>query len=224
MFSSLWPHGLPNSLSFPVLHHLPKFAQTHVHWVSDAIQLSHPLWPFSPPALNLSQYQGPFQCINSFNRWPKYWSFSISSSSEYLRLISSRIDWFDLLAVQGTLKSLLQHHNPKALILQCSAFYMVQLSHPDMTTGKTTALTIRNFVDKLVSLLFNILSRFVIAILIRSKHLLIWNIIIELDLVDAWNRPSVTGEVRISELICPISWQRSEDITKITIERQRDEK
>ena len=106
-------------------------------------------------------------------RWPKYWSFSISLSNEYSGLISFRMDWLDLLAVQGTLKSLLQHHSSKASILQCSAFFMVQLSHPHMTTGKTKALTIWTFVGKIMSLLFNMLSRLVIAFLPRSKHLLI---------------------------------------------------
>ena len=108
-------------------------------------------------------------------RWPKYWSFSysISFSNEHLGLISFRIDWFDLLAVQGTLKSLLQHHSSKASILQCSAFYMVQLSHPYMTPGKPIVLTRRTFVGKVMCLLFNMLSRFVIAFLLRSKRLLI---------------------------------------------------
>ena len=104
-------------------------------------------------------------------RWPKYWSFSfsISPSSEYLGLISFRTDWFDLLAVQGILKSLLQHHSSKASILQHSAFFMVQFSHPYMTTGKTIALTIRTFVSKVMSLLFNTLTRFVTAFLPRSN-------------------------------------------------------
>ena len=108
-------------------------------------------------------------------RWPKYWSFSfsISPSSEYSGLISFRMDWLDLLAVQGTLKSLFQYHSSKALILQPSAFFMVQISHPYMTTGKTIALTRWTFVGKVMSLLFNMLSRFVIAFLSRSKHLLI---------------------------------------------------
>ena len=112
---------------------------------------------------------------NFYERWPKYWSFSfsISSSNEYSEFISFRIDWFDLLAVQGTLKNLLQHHSSKASILWCSAFFIVQLSHPYMTTGKTMALTRPTFVSKVISLLFNILSRFVIAFLPRSKHLLI---------------------------------------------------
>ena len=107
-------------------------------------------------------------------RCPKYWSFSfnISPSNEYSWLISFRIDWLDRLAVQETLKSLLQHHNSKASILWCSAFFMVQLSHPYITTGKTVALTIQTFVDKVMSLLFNTLSRFAIAFLSRSKCLL----------------------------------------------------
>ena len=107
-------------------------------------------------------------------RWPKYWSFSfsISPSSEYSELISFRIDWFDL-AVRGTLKSLLQHHSSKASVLLHSAFFMVQLSHPYMTTGKTIALTRQIFVGKVMSLLLNMLSSFVIAFLPRSKHLLI---------------------------------------------------
>ena len=109
------------------------------------------------------------------NRWPKYWSFSfnISSCNEHPGLISFRMDWLDLLAVQGTLKSLLQHHSSKASILRCSAFFIVQLSHPYMTTGKTIALTRRTFVDKVMSLLFNMLSRLVITFLPRSKCLLI---------------------------------------------------
>ena len=106
-------------------------------------------------------------------RWPKYWSLSISSSKEYLGLISFRMDWLDLLAVQGTLKSLLQHHSSKASILWRLAFFMVQLSHLYMTTGKTIALIMGTFVGKTMSLLFNLLSRFVIAFLPRSKHLLI---------------------------------------------------
>ena len=108
-------------------------------------------------------------------RWPKYWSFSfsISPSNEYSGLISFRIDWLDPLAVQGTLKSLLQHHSSKALVLQCSAFFIVQLSHPYMTTGKTIDLTRWTFAEKVMSLLFIMLSRFVIAFLPRSKCLLI---------------------------------------------------
>ena len=108
-------------------------------------------------------------------RWPEYWSFSfnISPSNEHTGLISFRMDWLDLLAVQGTLKSLLQHHSSKASNLRCSAFFIVQLSHPYMTTGKTIALARRTFVDKVMSLLYNMLSRLVITFLPRSKHILI---------------------------------------------------
>ena len=108
-------------------------------------------------------------------RWPKYWNFSfnISPSNEYSGLISFRMDWLDLLAVQGTLKSLLQHHSSKASVLQCLAFFVVQLSHPYMTTGKTIALTTWTFLGKIMSLLFNMLSRLVITFLPRSQHLLI---------------------------------------------------
>ena len=108
-------------------------------------------------------------------RWPKYWSFSlsISPSNEHPGLISFRVDWLDLLAVQGTLKSLLQHHSSKASILRCSAFFTVQLSHPYMTTGKSIALTRRTFVGTVMSLLLNMLSRLVITFLPRSKHLLV---------------------------------------------------
>ena len=108
-------------------------------------------------------------------RWPNYWSFSfnINPSNEHPGLSSFRMDWLDLLAVQGTLKSLLQHHSSKASVLLCSAFFIVQLSHPYMTTGKTVALTRRTFVDKVMSLLFNMLSRLVITFFPRSKHLLI---------------------------------------------------
>ena len=106
-------------------------------------------------------------------RWPEYWSFSINPSNDYSGLISFRVDWFDLLEVQGTLKTLLQHHSSKASVLQHSAFFLVQFSHPYMTTGKTIALTRRTFVSKVMSLLFNTLSRLVIAFLPRSKCLLI---------------------------------------------------
>ena len=109
----------------------------------------------------------------AWSRWPKYWSFSfsISPSNEYSGLISFRMDWLDLLAAQGTLKSLLQHHGSKASVLQCSVFFMVQLSHPYVTTGKTRDLIMRTSVGKLMSLLFNMLPRFVIAFLPRSKCL-----------------------------------------------------
>ena len=159
----------------PVHHELPEFTQTHVHWVGDAILPSYLLSSPSPPAFHLSQHQDLFKWVSSSHKWPKYWSFSfsISPSNEYSGLISFRTDWLDLLAVQGTLKSFLQHHSSKASILQCLAFFLVQLSHPYMTTGKTVALTRWTFVGKVMSLLFNKLSRLVIAFLSRSKHLLI---------------------------------------------------
>ena len=158
----------------PVHHQLLEFTQTYVHWVSDPIQPSHPLSSPSP-APNPSQHQGLFQESTLSMRWPKYWSFSFSirPSKEHPGLISFRMDFLDLLAVQGTLKSLLQHHTSKASIFQHSAFFTVQLSHPYMTTGKTIALTRRTFAGKVMSLLFNMLSRLVITFLPRSKCLLI---------------------------------------------------
>ena len=153
--NSLWPHGLQHT-RLPVRHQLQEFTQTHVHWVSDAIQPSHPLLSPSPPAFNLSQHQGLFNESALCFRWPMYWSFSfnISPSNEHPGLISFRMDWLDLLAVQGTLKSLLQHHSSKASVLWCSAFFIVQLSHPYMTNGKTIALTRWTFVDQVMSVLF----------------------------------------------------------------------
>ena len=139
---------------------------------SNHLILCHPLLllPSIFPSIRIFSSESAL-CI----RWPKYWSFSfnISPSNEHPALISFRMDWLDLLAVQGTLKSLLQHHSLKASILWHSAFFMVQLSHPYMTTGKTIALTRWTFVSKVMSLLFNMLSRFVTTFLPRSKHLLI---------------------------------------------------
>ena len=129
--------------------------------------------PPSPPAFSLSRHQGLFKKSVLHIRWPKYWSFTVSPSNEYSGLISFRIDWLDLLAVQGTLKSHLQDYSSKASILQCSAFFMVQLSHPYMTTGKTIALTKWTFVGKVMSLLFSTLYGFITDFLPRSKHLLI---------------------------------------------------
>ena len=128
----------------PVHHQLPEFTQTHVYPVGDAIQRSHPLSSPSPPAFNLSSIR-VFSSESVLGiRWPNYWSFSfsISPSSEYSGMISFRMDWLGLLAVQGTLKSLLQHHSSKASILWHSAFFMVQFSRPYMTIGKTIALTL----------------------------------------------------------------------------------
>ena len=157
---------------FPVLHHLPEFTQTHVHQVSDAIQPSHPLSPPSPPVFNLSQHQGLFQWVSSSHQVAKVLELQISPSSEYSRLISFMIDWFDLV-IQGTLENLLQHHSSKTSILQHSAFFMVHLSHPHMIAEKTIGLTIQTFVSKVLSLIFNVLSRFFIPFLPRSKCFLI---------------------------------------------------
>ena len=159
---------------FPVHYQLLEPTQTHVHHVGDAIHHFILCSPLLPPSI--------FPSIRVFSnesvlriRWPRYWSFSYSISpfNEYSELISFRINWFDLLAVQGTLKSLLQHHSSKATILRCSAFFRVQPSHPYMTIGKTIALTKQPFVGKVMSLLFNMLSRLVITFLPRSKCLLI---------------------------------------------------
>ena len=140
-----------STLDFPVHHQLPELTQTHVHCVGDAIQPSHPLWSPSPPAFSIRGFSNESAlCL----RWPKYWSFSlnISPSNEHPGLISFRMDWLDLLAVQRTLKSLFQHHSSKASS-QLSAFFIVQFSHPYMTTGKIITLTRRTFVGKLMSLL-----------------------------------------------------------------------
>ena len=168
MSDSLPPHG-PQHARTPCPSPVPQ-----VHWVCDAIQPSHPVLSPSPPTFNLSQHQGLYQWVSSSHQVAKVWSFSfsISPSNAYSGLISFRMDWLDLLAVQGTLKSLLQHHTSKASIFLRSAFFIVQLSHPYMTTGKTIALTRQTFVGKVMSLLFNMLCRLVITILPRSKRLL----------------------------------------------------
>ena len=159
----------------PIHHQLPEFTQTHVHWISDSIQPSHLLLFLSPPTFG-------FPSIRVFSndsllhiRWPKCWSFSfsISPSSEYSELIYFRRDWLDLLEVQETVRSLLQQHHSKASILRHSAFFIVQHSHPYMTTGKIIALTREAFFGKKMSLIFNMLSALVITFLPRNKHLLI---------------------------------------------------
>ena len=165
-----------NTPGLHVHHQLLEFTQTHVHWVGDTIQPSHPLSYPSPPAFNLSKHQHHLSNESVLHiRWPKYWSFSfsISPSNEYPGLSSFRMDWLDLLAVQRTLKSLLQHHSSKASIRQRSAFFTVQLSHPYMTTGKIIALTRQNYAGKVMSLLFSMLSRLVITFIPRTKRLLI---------------------------------------------------
>ena len=147
----------------PVHHQLPEFTQTHVHWVGEAIQPSHPLLSPSPPALNLSQHQGLFQRVSSSHQVAKVLEFQLQHQFFQWtpRTDLTRKDWLDLLAVQGTLKSLLQHHSSKASILWRSAFFIVHLLHLYMTTGKTIALTRRTFVGKVISLLFNMLSSLV---------------------------------------------------------------
>ena len=160
----------------PVYHQLSEFTQVHVHWVRDAIQPPHPLSSPFPSTFNLSQHQGIIKWVSSSHQVAKVLEFQLqhSPSNEHSGLITFRMDWLDLLAVQRTLKSLLQHHSSKASILWCSAFFILQLSHSYMTTGKTIALTRWTFVGKVMSLLFNMLSRFVIAFLPRSKYLLIY--------------------------------------------------
>ena len=174
MSSSLWLHGLHHArfpLSFTISRSLLKFM-----FIESVVPSNHltlhcsPLLPAIFPSIRVFSNESVLRI-----RWPKYWSFSLSISpcSEHPGLISFRMDWLDLLAVQGTLKSLLQHHSSKASILWHSAFFTVQLSHPYMTTGKTIALTRQTFVGKVMSLLFNMLSRLVIAFLPWSKDLLI---------------------------------------------------
>ena len=145
LFDSLWPHGLKQA-------RLPEPAQTHVHRVGGAIQPSHPLSPPSPLTFNLSQHQGLFQWVSFSHQVAKVLEFQLQHQSFQwiFRWISFRMDWLDLLAVQGTLKSLLQHHSSKASILQSSAFFIVQLSHPYMTTRKPISLTRWTFVGKTI--------------------------------------------------------------------------
>ena len=164
---SLWNCMNCSTLGLTFHHQLPEFTQTHVHRAGDSIQPSHPLLSPSPPAPNPSSIRVFSHESALHMRWPKYWSFSlsISPSNEHPGLVSFNMDWLDLLAVQGTL----QHHSSKASILRYSAFFTVQFSHPYLTTGKTTALTRQTFVGKVMSLLFNMLSRLVITFLPRSK-------------------------------------------------------
>jgi len=170
MSDSLRPHGLqharpPCPLPTPGVY---SESRPLSRWCHSTI--SSPVLHF-----NLSQHQSLFQWVSSSHQWPKYWSFSfsISPSNEHPGLISFRMDWLDLLEVQGTLRSLRKNHSSKLSILQCSTFFIVQLSHPHMTTGRTIALTRQIFVGKVMSLLFNMLSRLVIPFLSRGKYLLI---------------------------------------------------
>ena len=159
----------------PVHHQLPDFTQTHVHWVDDAIQPSHSLLSPSPPAPNPSYHQGLFQWVSSLHQVAKVLEFQLQDQcfQWIFRTDSFTMDWLDLLAVQESCNTLLQHHSSKASILWCSAFFVVQLSHPYMTIGKTIAFTRWTFVDEVMSLLLNMLSKLVIAFLPRSKRLLI---------------------------------------------------
>ena len=175
MSDSLRPHEISAcqaSRSITNSRNLPKLMSIETVMPSSHLILYHPLLllPSIFPSIRVSSNESALHI-----RWPKYWNFNfnISPSREHPRLISFRMDWLDLLAVQGTLKSLLQHHSSKASILRCSAFFTVQLSHPYMTTGNTIALTRRTFVDKVMSLLLNMLSRLVINFLPKSKRLLI---------------------------------------------------
>ena len=214
---------------FPVHHQFSELAQTHVHWVGDAIQPSHPLSSPFPPAFNLSQHQGLFQVSVLHIRGPKYWSlsFSISPSNEYPGLVSFRMDWLDLLAVQETLNSLLQHHSSKASIIWRSAFFIVQLSHPYMTTGKTISLTIGTFVGKVMSLLFNMLSRLAIAFLPRSKCLSIsWLQLPSAVILEPKKIKSVTVSI-ISLSICHgvmnVEWRKGKTLWQVIEIRGKNE-
>ena len=164
-----WTAAHQASLSFTISQSLHNLRSIEWMMPSKHLVLCRPLLYLHSIFVSIRDFSGESALRI---RWPKYWSFSVSPFSEYSGLISFRIDWFDPLAVQRTLKSLLQHHSSKTSIIWCSAF-MVQLSHPYMTTGKTIALTRWTFVGKVMSLLFNTLSRFLIAILLRSKYLLI---------------------------------------------------
>ena len=171
LFVTPWTAMLQASLSITNSQSLPKLMSIELVMPSNRLILCRPLLPLPSIFSNIRVFSNESDLCS---RWPKNWSFSfnISPSNEYPGWISFRMDWLDLLAVQGTLKSLLQHHSSKALILLCSAFFIVQLSHSYMTTRKTIALTRRTFVDKVMSLLFNMLSSLVKTFLPRSKHLL----------------------------------------------------
>ena len=173
LFTTPWTAARQASLSITNSWSLPKLMSIDLVMPSNHLILCHPLLllPSIFPSIRIFSNESALRI-----RWPKYWSFSfniISPSNEHTGLIAFGMDWLDLLAVQGTLKSLLQHHSSKASILRHLAFFIVQLSHPYMTTGKTIALTRRTFVGEVMSLFFNMLSRLVITFLPRSKHLLI---------------------------------------------------
>ena len=219
MFHSLWPHGLQHAdLSITSSQSLFKLISIESVMPSNHLILCCPLLlPLSIfPSIRVFSNESVL-CI----RWPKYWSFSfnISPSNEYSALISFMIDWLDLLAFQGTLKSLLQHHCSKSSILWCSAFFIIQLSHPYMTTGKTITFTRRTFAGKVMSLLFNILSKLDITFLPKSKHLLIsWlqspsTVILEPRKIKSVTvstvSPSICHEVMGSDAIILVFWMLS---------------
>ena len=203
----------------PVHQQLLDLTQAHVHWVSDAIQPSHPLSSLFSPTFNLSQHQGLLKWVSSSHQVGR--SIGVSASTSVLPMntqdwVSFRMDWLDLLAVLGTLKSLLQHHSLKASILLHSVFFIVQLSHQYMTTGKTIVLTRQTFVDKVMSLLFNKLSRLVITFLPRSKCLLIsWlqspsSVILELkEIKSVTVSSSVCCEVVGPDVMILVFWMLS---------------
>ena len=203
LFATPWTVACQASLSITISQNLLKLIELVMasNHPSNCLILCHSLL-LLPSILPIIKVFSSGSVLHI--RWPKYWSFSfnISPSSEYSGLISFRIDWFDLLAVQGTLKSLLQHHSSKASILQCSAFFIVQLSHPYMTTGNTIALTRRTFVGKVMSLFFNMLSRLVIAFLPRSKRLLIlWSQSLSAVIVEPKKIKFITVSI-VSPSIC----------------------
>ena len=215
LFATPWTAAHQASLSITNSKSLLKLMSIELVMPSSHLILCHPLLllPPIPPSIRVFSNESVL-CI----RWPKYWSFSFSIN-EYWGLITFRIDWFDLLAVQGTLKNLLHHHSSKASILWHSAFFTVQLSHPYMTTGKTIALTRQTFVGKVMSLLFNMLSRLVIAFLPRSKHLLIlWlqspsAVILELNKIKSvtvsTHSPSICHEVMGPNAMILVFWMLS---------------
>ena len=165
-----------NTSGFPVLNHLPDLAQTHVHWVGDAIQPSCPLSSPSPPVLNLSQHQDLFQWVSSSHQAAKVLELQLQHQSfQWIFRTCFLYDWLVWSYSRQDSQESLQHHNLKTSVLQCSAFFMVQFSHPYMTTRKTIALTLWNFVNKVMSLLFNMLSRFVITFLRSNRFLSLYS-------------------------------------------------
>ena len=214
LFATLWTAARQASLSITNSQSLLKLMSV---MPSNHLILCHPLLLQSSifPSIRVFSNESVFHI-----RWPKYWSFSfsISPSNEYSGLISFRMDWLDLLAVQGTFKSLLQHHSSKASILRCSSFFIVQLSHPYMTPGKTIALTRQTFVGKVMSLLFNMLSRLVIAFLPGSKCLLIsWLQSPSAEILEPPNIKSVTVST-VSPSICHEVMLRCHDLSFLKVE------